>query len=202
MNWNKHYDGSDGVVWNIGNGSFYSFGGEFTEREPPVGDTIGAPYYTKNSSGYYFQLPQQRIFSYNSQTREWSSELLPKDIVRTCGSAYTQSVRNKVGYSLGGYVLPETRSSDAEIAFGDNSNAPGLEKMLAYNLKTTILPNTGKFNVSQLPDGPNGYSMGGTGQRVHAIMHCLDRVGNEGILVAFAGGSPGYYSANPPSLVE
>lgn len=169
-------------MWNIADDSFHSFSGEFSEREPPNGDKIGAPYVTNNVSGYYYELPEQRIFSYNSHTRGWSSSKpLPKDIDRTTGSAYTQSARNKVGFSFGGYLVPGENFAKDEIVFADNSWKPWIDKMVAYDLKT------GEFNVTQLPALPNGDTTRGIGPTVHAIMHSLDRVGNEGILVAFAG---------------
>ena len=180
------------MIWNFGNGSFYSFGGRFSEREPPYGNEIGAPYNTNNESGYYYQLPEQRIFSYNSQTRKWSSKLLP-DISRIADSAYTQSTRNKVGYLFGGYEVPEDRESQSKMSFYDHYQGRWLDKMVAYDL------NTGKLNVTQLPALPMGDPADdraleanfakGIGKTVHAIMHSLDRVGNEGILVTFGGAS-------------
>lgn len=190
LDWNEHYDGTGGMIWNFGNGSFYSFGGRFSEREPPDGHEIGAPYNTNNESGYYYQLPKQRIFSYNSKTRKWSSELLP-DISRIADSAYTQSTRNKVGYLFGGYAIPENDMAQTKMSFSDHDFGPWLDKMVAYDFKT------GKPNITQLPALSMGdlvddraleaYFAKGIGKTVHAIMHSLDRVGNEGILVTFGG---------------
>lgn len=171
--WNEHYDGSSGTLWDLGDGRFYTLGGYLSIMEGPApGQRIRAPYYTQNASGYYFQLPQSRIFSYDSQTENWSSQLLPTDIHRVFNLANTQSVRNKVGYTLGGVLLKDRDSSMSDFTVNPNLGA-WLDSMSAYDFRT------GKFNFTTLP-----VDIGPTSQ---VIMHCLDRVGKEGILVAFAG---------------
>lgn len=141
---------------------------------PPNGHTIATPYYSQNSSGYYYQLPDTRMFAYDPQTGNWSSQLLTKDVQRIFDSASTQSARNKVGYTFGGYLVQESDFSTKEMDFwGHVRQGEMLDSMSAYNFRT------GKFTFSSMPDG--------VGRTIHARMHSLDRVGNEGVLVAFAG---------------
>ena len=88
---------------------------------PPKGTRIREPYYTQNSSGFYFRLPDPRIFAYNPKTGNWSSQLL-KGIHRLSDTAYAQSARNKVGYTIGGLEVIEEASSAIEF-FADQVGA-------------------------------------------------------------------------------
>lgn len=139
---------------------------------PPKGYKIREPYYTQNASGYYFQLPDPRVFVYDPQTGNWTSELLPKDVHRVFDSAYAQSTRNKVGYSFGGTLVKERDFSTKDF-YAASSEGDWLDTMSAYDFRT------GKFNFTTMPDS--------IGKTILVLMHGLDRVGNEGILVAFAG---------------
>ena len=171
-NWNEHYNGVSGTLWNVGDGKFYTLGGKFSSYEgPPMGHRIREPYYIQNTSGYYFQLPDVRVFAYSPGTGRWSSQL-QTDVSRIVSNAYTQSARNKIGYTLGGIFVMERDFSTKEF-FAPTSVGGWLDSMSAYDFKT------GKFSFSTVPDG--------IGKTIMVLMHSLDRVGKEGILVAFAG---------------
>lgn len=173
--WNQYYNGASGTLWNIGDGKFYTLGGKFGSMEgPPPGQRILEPYYTQNTSGYYFQLPDPRVFAFDPQTGNWSSELLPQGVHRVYDAAYTQSARNQVGYTFGGTRVKEKQFSNTEF-FAQINDGDWLDSMAAYDFRT------GKFNFTTMPDS--------VGQTKLAMMHSLDRVGNEGVLVAFAGRS-------------
>ena len=172
--WTQHYNGASGTMWNIEDGKFYTLGGwmSLVYVGPPTGHRIGAPYYTSNSSGYYYQLPPTRIFSYDPTSGNWSSQV-QSGIHRLSDVAYTQSVRNKVGYTFGGTLVTEEDSSPS--AFLPANVGAWVSTFSEYDFKT------GKFNITSMPD-----DIGITKQ---LIMHSLDRVGNEGVLVAFGGKS-------------
>lgn len=172
--WNQHYNGASGTLWNIGDGSFYTLGGWMSSayEGPPKGTRIREPYYTQNSSGFYFRLPDPRIFAYNPKTGNWSSQLL-KGIHRLSDTAYAQSARNKVGYTIGGLEVIEEASSAIEF-FADQVGA-WVSTMSKFDFRTL------EFNITEMPD-----DIGATSR---VVMHSLDRVGKEGVLVAFAGKS-------------
>ena len=173
QNWNQHYNGASGTLWDIGDGGFYTLGGWMNSvmEGPPPGQKIGEPYYTQNISGFYFQLPDPRIFAYDPKSGNWSSSLLRKDIYRLSDTGYAQSARNKVGYTLGGLRVVEEMSSPTAFAAPDVTT--WLSSMSTYDFRTKNLTTT------DIPVDINLSS------RVE--MHSLDRVGNEGVLVAFAG---------------
>ena len=112
------------------------------------------------------------MFAYDIEAGTWSSVLLPKGVSRVFDTAFTQSARNKVGYTLGGTLVKERDFSTTDFfaAVGD-----WVDTMSAYDFRT------GDFNFTTLPDS--------IGQTTQVIMHSLDRVGKEGILVALAGRS-------------
>ena len=139
---------------------------------PPTGHRIREPYYTQNSSGFYYHLPDPRVFAYDSKTGDWSSQL-QKDIHRLSDTGYTQSARNKVGYTVGGLRVTEEDSSPTD--FIPPNVGAWVSTMSAYDFRT------GKFNITEMPD-----DIGFTRQ---LVMHSLDRVGNAGVLIAFAGKS-------------
>ena len=168
----EHYNGASGTLWNVGDGRFYTLGGKFSNRVGPTGNQILEPYYTQNASGYYFQLPDPRVFAYDPQTGNWSSELLPKGVRRIYDAAYTQSARNLVGYTFGGTLVNEKQFSATSFT-ADTSDGDWLDLMSAYDFKT------GKFNSTTMPSS--------IGKTKLAMVHSLDRVGYEGVLVAFAG---------------
>ena len=143
-----------------------------SSKGPPPGYPIGEPYYTHNISGYYFQLPAPRVFAYDPKTGNWSS-WLQKDIHRLSDTAFTQSSRNKVGYTFGGLQVNEKDSSPSE--FTPQAVGLWISTMSKFDFRTK------KFTITEMPDDV------GTTSRVE--MHCLDRVGKEGVLVAFAGKS-------------
>lgn len=139
----------------------------------PKGQKLGEPYYTYDSQ-FHFQLPDTRIFAYDPKTKNWSSEL-HKDIHRLSDTAYAQSVRNKVGYTFGGLGVKEEESSPTEfIPSMFNSWIP-TATMSKYDFRTQ------EYNITPVPDYIGG--------RAWAVMHSLDRVGSEGVLVAFGGDS-------------
>lgn len=140
---------------------------------PPPGYRVGEPYYTQNSSGNYYHLPDQRVFAYDPKTGNWSSKL-QKDIHRMSDTGAAQSARNKVGYMLGGlWVIAET--SSRMDPFPSRPVGAWVSTMSQYDFRT------GVFNTTELPE-----DIGATSR---VMMHSLDRVGNEGVLVAFAGKS-------------
>ena len=174
--WNQHYNGVCGTMWNIGDGKFYTLGGWMNNAfvGPPTGNRIREPYYTQNASGYYYRLPDPRIFIYDPKTANWSwSPPLQKDIHRLSNTAYAQSARNKVGYTFGGRGVVET---DFELSdfYADTVNT-WVSTMSTYDFRK------GEFSITDMPDDIGATSW--------VEMHSLDRVGNEGVLVAFAGKS-------------
>ena len=171
--WNQYYNARSGTIWNIEDGKFYTVGGRISGWEgPQPGHKITEPYYKHNTSGYYFQLPQPRIFAYDPQAGNWSSELLPNNVRRVVENAYTQSARNRVGYSFGGFLVPEHDFSTEDF-YAKDSEGEALDKLSVYNFETK------KFNFTSMP-----VDIGKTRQ---VLMHSLDRVGSEGTLIAFAG---------------
>ena len=172
--WNQHYNGVSGTLWNIGDGKFYTLGGIMSlfYTGPPPGYQIREPYYTHNISGYYFQLPAPRVFAYDPTTGNWSS-WLHNDIHRLSDTAYTQSSRNKVGYTVGGLQVTEKDSSPTD--FTPQPFGIWISTMSKYDFRTM------KFTITEMPDD--------VGATSRVEMHCLERVGKEGVLVAFAGQS-------------
>lgn len=74
--------------------------------------------YAHNDTALYFQLPDPRMFAFDPQTRNWSSQSLPKGIGRFFGAGYTQSARNKIGYTLGGTLVTQSgESMTGEFSF-------------------------------------------------------------------------------------
>ena len=116
-------------------------------RDPPPGHRIREPYYTQNSSGFYFQLPDPRVFAYDPKTGNWSSEL-QKDILQLGGAACAQSARNKVGYSLGGLQVIEEYSSSTDFILQFSSQIYGetVSTMLKYDFRAK------EFTITNLPD--------------------------------------------------
>ncbi|RPB29667.1 hypothetical protein L211DRAFT_32788 [Terfezia boudieri ATCC MYA-4762] len=154
--WNKHYNGAQGTLWNLGDGKFYTLGGWMSNiyQGPPGGYRIVDPYYTpvKSSDGtttYTYQLPPTRI----------------------------QSKRNKVGYTLGGFPVVEKQDGGTDKNFIAQVVDTGTWQttLSAYDFRTN------KFNASELPD-----EIGATN---NVVLYSLDRVGDEGVLIALAGKS-------------
>ena len=90
-------------------------------------------------------------------------------------NAFAQSARNKAGYILGGQLVKERQISatDFVAASSEGTRDDFISIMSTYDFRT------GKFNFTPTPDI--------IGRTIMIRMHCLDRVGNEGVLVAFAG---------------
>lgn len=143
--WNQHYNGVSGTLWDIGDGKFYTFGGYIRSYEgpPPLGHRIREPYYTQNSSGFYFQLPDPRVFAYDPKT---SSEL-QKDIFRL-GDACAQSARNKVGYTLSDLQVIEEYSSSTDfiLQFSSQIYGESVSTMSKYDFRAK------EFTITKLPD--------------------------------------------------
>ena len=183
--WNSHYNGAAGTLWNLGDGTFYTLGGWMSPafEGPPPGSRIGGPYYTSvkaadGSTIYRYQLPPAAIHAYNTTTANWTSISLPSDIHRLTEIGYTQSKRNKVGYTLGGFSVVEQQAEPTNkdfIARTANGGGPWQTTLSAYDFRKNT------FNTSELPDdiGPTAY----------LILHSLDRVGEEGVLISLAGKS-------------
>lgn len=170
----QHYNGAAGTLWNIGDGKFYTLGGwmSLVLVGPPPGHRIREPYFTQNSSGFYFHLPEPRIFAFDPKTGNWTSEE-QKNIHRLTDIAYTQSARNKVGYTFGGNRVVEEDSSATD--FLPAGAGAWVSTMSKYDFRT------GKFNITDMPAD--------VGLTKSALMHSLDRVGKEGVLIAFGGKS-------------
>lgn len=140
-------------------------------KGPPPGMQIGEPYKTRGSLGIYFHYPDTRVFAYDPKTGNWSSEL-HHNLTRLSDTAYAQSTRNKVGYIFGGNEVNE-------VDFLSTNDTPYSVITSTVSTMSTYDFRTGKFNVTENPS------------EIGAIqglqMHCLERVGNEGVLVAFSG---------------
>lgn len=171
--WNQYYDARSGTIWNIGDGKFYTVGGFISGWQgPPPGYRITEPYYKHNTAGYYFQLPQPRIFTYDPQAGSWSTELVLTHVRRVAENAYTQSARNRVGYSFGGFLVAEAEASSEEF-YTQGKEGEALDQFSAYDFETK------KINFTSMPVD--------IGKTHLVLVHSLDRVGSEGTLVAFAG---------------
>ena len=136
---------------------------------PPRGYRIHEPYYIQNTSGFYYQLPDPRIFAYDPQTGDWSSKLLHAR--RLSDTAYAQSARNGMGYTFGGLTVNENAYNPSDWV--PEVTGDSVSTMSKYDFTT------GEFNITDMP-GDIGATRG-------VVMHSLDRVGIEGALVAFAG---------------
>lgn len=132
------------------------------------------PPYFKDS----YQLPDARVFAYDPQTGNWTSKL-QKNVGRYSDSAYTQSARNQVGYTFGGFKVNE---ADATKIGGGWVNT-----MSKYNFTM------GEF--TSLEDMPPEI-----GNTKNVVMHNLERVGKEGVLVTFAGSSNRSDGEQPVSI--
>lgn len=141
----------------------------FTWRGPPPGEPIGEPYINITQSGSdYFSFPDIRVFAYDPITGNWSSKV-QKLVDRLSGAAHTQSVRNKVGYTLGGNRIPSTTSSYHPDMFS------AVDTISTYDFRNNT------FSAFRLPEV--------IGKSTGVQIHCLDRVGDSGVLVAFGGNS-------------
>jgi len=178
----KHYNGGAGALWNFGGSTFYTFGGWMSNiyEGPPPGHRIGYPYYTpvKAANGsitYTYQLPPPSIHVYDTAAASWASIPLPSNIHRLCNMGYTQSKRNKVGYMLGGYPVVEQQNGGTDQSFVARLVDPDIwnHTLLAYDFKKNT------FNTSGLPND--------IGATSNVVLHSLDSVGDEGVLIALAG---------------
>jgi len=182
--WNRHYNGAQGALWDFGGSTFYTFGGWMSNiyEGPPPGHRIVDPYYTpvKAANGsitYTYQLPPPSIHVYDTTTAIWASISIPSNIHRLTNMGYTQSRRNKVGYMLGGYPVVEQQNGGTNQSFVAQLVDQGewQNTLLAYDFrKNTFIP-------SDLPDD--------IGATSGVVLHSLDRVGDEGVLIALAGTS-------------
>jgi len=182
--WNSHYNGAAGTLWNLGDDTFYTLGGWMSPayEGPPPGYRIGDPYYTPvkaadGSTRYTYQLPPAAIHAYNTTTANWTSISLPSGIHRLTEIGYTQSKRNKIGYTLGGFPVVEQKDGGTD----KNFIAPIVDMSTWQTTLSTYDFRKNTFNTSELPDdiGPTAFVM----------LHSLDRVGDEGVLIALAGKS-------------
>jgi len=149
---------------------------------PPGGHRITEPYYTPvkaadGSTTYTFQLPPIAIHAYNRTAANWTSISLPPNIHRLSDIGYTQSKRNKVGYTLGGFPVVEQRDLGTNKNLVPPLNDPSVwqNTLSAYDFRKNI------FNTSDVPDG--------IGATAYVLLHSLDRVGDEGVLIGLAGKS-------------
>jgi len=178
--WNRHYNGALGTLWNLGDDTFYTLGGIMSAYEgPPPGYRIWDPYFTTMKAGngsttYKFQLPPAAIHAYNTTTANWTAISLPSNIHRLTHTGYTQSRRNKVGYMLGGVPIVEQEDG----GLGEDFTHTVVEDRWKTTLSAyDFRKNT--FNISVLPlqIGPVAF----------VVLHSLDRVGDEGVLIALGG---------------
>ena len=149
---------------------------------PPGGHRIVEPYYTpvKSADGtttYTYQLPPTRIQVYDPSATNWTSIALPSDIHRLSDVGYTQSKRNKVGYTLGGFPVVEEQDGGIDKDFlAERVDTGAWQSTLsAYDFRKNT------FNTTELPD-----DIGATN---NVVLYSLDRVGDEGVLIALAGKS-------------
>jgi len=180
--WNRHYNGAQGALWDFGGSTFYTFGGWMSNiyEGPPTGHRIADPYYTpvKAANGsitYTYQLPPPSIHVYDTAAASWTSISLPSNIHRLCVMGYTQSKRNKVGYMLGGLPVVEQQNEHTNQSFVARtiSQDYGTYNLSAYDFRKNT------FNTSYLPDD--------IGTTTGVVLHSLDRVGDEGVLIALGG---------------
>jgi len=129
------------------------------------------------STTYRYQLPPPAIHAYNTKAANWTSISLPSSIHRLSDLGYTQSKRNKVGYTIGGFPVVEQQNEATNKDFVAQLVDTGVWQttLSTYDFKK------GTFNTSDLPD-----DIGATNS---VILHSLDRVGGEGVLIALGGKS-------------
>ena len=139
--------------------------------QEPDGHNPGEPIITQTSSGPVFRLPDLRVFAYDPKTGNWSSH--PQNgVTRQSDTAYV--ALNKIGYTFGGYQVPSE---------GDNLPDYNLDNWISTMSRYDF--GTHEFiDAVEVPD-----DIGATNQ---AVMHSLDRVGHEGVLVVFAGKCENY----------
>ena len=189
QDWNQHYNGASGALWDIGDGKFYTSGGWMSSgmEGPPPGKAVGEPYFTRNSSGSHFQLPDPRVFAYDPKTGNWSSSLLEKGIHRLSDAAYAQSATNRVGYTLGGLLV--TESSNALPGYVPNVLPNFIEDVGLPNFVTVESNEQWVYRMTKYDFRSGEFTKIPTKVDItsRAVMHSLERIGDEGILVAFAG---------------
>ncbi|KAF8464445.1 hypothetical protein BDZ91DRAFT_729867 [Kalaharituber pfeilii] len=162
---NEHYNGATGSLWNFGDGKFHTWGGWFSiVYHGPNAQRFGPPYFFDSD---YMQLPRPRVFHYDPSAKNWTSTEQPEDIKRRSGISYTQSIRQRLGFSLGGMgVLEYKKLAKGEI--------PGpADDVMRAKLATYSMRNK-TWTDDQVPD-----EMGPT---VEGVLVNLERVGNEGVL--------------------
>ena len=181
-NWDQHYNGASGTLWDIGDGKFYTLGGWMPLLEGPVEKQVGEPYITPTSSGYHYQLPELRVFAYDPTTGNWSS-YSQKDIRRQSDTAY--AVRDMIGYTFGGLQVVESSDSPSVNFDPQKEFGAWISTISKYDFRSHKF-----FDSTPVPDWIGAVS------RVE--MHSLDNVGEEGVLIAFAG----KIQKNDPNLDE
>jgi len=124
-------------------------------------ETYYTPLQAANGSiTYTYQLPPPSIHVYDTAAANWASISLPSNIRRLHNMGYAQSKRNKVGYMLGASSVVEQQDVWTNT-------------LSAYDFKKNL------FNTSGLSDDIDPMT--------DVVLHSLDRVGDEGVLIALAG---------------
>lgn len=174
----EHYNGAEGTIWNVGMGTFATVGGWFSPRRASTGDLFGEPYTDSND---VTTLPENRIFTYNVTSEEWTSTPVGSELRRISTASWGSSVRNRRGYILGGYYAKDTWQ-------GLGGNYPAiflnnwLQSMTQYDFTTQV------WTTNTLP--------GGIGKTLDGGLIALDHVGEEGVLV-FLGGQEQISTGEP-----
>lgn len=164
----EHYNGAQGVIWDIGDGTFTTVGGWFSPYHGPPGALYGAPLFTGTTNTW--NAPTPRMFKYDPQNRTWSNKLLPTDVTRVSTISWTSSQRLRRGWTLGGLVTIEQANTKPDWMVD-------LDKYLNTMTEYSFINDT--WETSNLPDG--------IGATVDGELISLDRVGDEGVLLFLAG---------------
>lgn len=172
---NKHYDGAEGTIWNVGMGTFVTIGGWFSPRRASTGEIWGEPYTDPDGNT---KLPAARMFTYNPASDEWTSALLDSKIQRISTASIASSERKRRGYVLGGLLIMEEWTGLVYPAISQT----WLDTMTQYDFQTK------KWKTEELP--------GQIGKTVDGGLIALDRVGEDGVLV-FLGGQEQTLSSEP-----
>ena len=165
-----YYNGAEATLWNIEDGSITTVGGWFSLVHGPLTDPAvwGPPIITNK----HYQLPEGRIFTYNLQNKKWTSLPLENGEKRVAAASSATSVRNRIGYMLGGVYVNEEQEVQEDY-LPSPVGSDWLETMSSYDLSTKT------WDISLLPK-EIGFTLDG-----HLLS--LDRVGKDGVLILING---------------
>jgi len=166
----EHYNGAQATIWNVNDGKYTTVGGWFGIYYGPDTIAYGLPIIRDKK---FYKLPSPRVFTYDTKTKSWSNTLLASNIKRVSDAAHATSLRNQIGYAVGGVLVNEQQD------LGPNS-LPSPTTVDWSRLLTIYNIRNDTWTVDTLPRDIDFVANG--------QLHSLDRVGVDGVLI-FMGGS-------------